>query len=177
MRSSDSPYNEQSIEIESESEYSKGSLSTPTVSLEIHVDWALLNRELLQRGLPPVLTFDSEYGLPTPEAAHNALQSALHELTRIHRQAESLKVAAEMASQREVTALKKLKMEAQNVPKAEKEWQNRAVKAQEDAARAKESEAASRHATKEAAVEVAALKTSLDRLQRQLFAKVNKSKF
>jgi hypothetical protein len=167
LRSSDTPQDDQSVL--TESDYSRGSLST--LNFEFHVDWALVNEELLRRGLPPVLDLESEDGLPTPEAAHKALHSTLREVSRLQRQAESLKSAAEMASQREAAAIQKLRLESQNVSKSEKEWQNLAAKAQEDAAAAKESEMASRHAAKEAAVEAAALKTSLDRLQRQLFAK------
>lgn len=169
LRSCDTPHDEQ-IEL-TESDYSRESLSTPSASSEIHVDWAMVNKELLQRGLPPVLDEMSKDGLPTPQAAQTALQCALQELTRLHHQAEALKTAAELAIQREAAAVKKLQMEARNFPKEEKEWQKLASKAQEDAARAKESEMASRHSSREAALEAAALKTSLDRLQRQAFAK------
>jgi hypothetical protein len=169
LRFCDTQYEEQS-EL-TESDYSRESLSTPSASFEVHVDWAMVNKELLRLGLPPVLDEMSEDGLPTPQAAHTALQCALRELARLHRQAESLKTAAEIATRKEAAAVKKLRMEAQNIPKAEKEWQNLASKAQEEAARAKESEMASLNSLREAALEAAALKTSLDRLQRQVFAK------
>jgi hypothetical protein len=170
LRSSETPHDVQSTL--TESAFSGGSLSTPSASLDFHVDWTIVNKELLQRGLPPVLDLESEEdGLPTPEAAHAALQSALREITRLQRQAESLKTAAEMASRREAAVQQKLRMEARNILKAEKERQKLVAKTQEDAARAKESEMASRQAAKEATLEAAACKTSLDRLQRQLFAK------
>lgn len=169
LRSCDPPYDEQS-EL-TESDYSRESLSTPSASFEVHVDWGMVNKELLQRGLPPVLDEMSKDGLPTPQAAHTALECVLRELTRLHRQAESLKTAAEIATQNEAAAVKKLRMEAQSIPKAEKAWRNLASKAQEDAARAKESEMAREAKAQEAALEAAALKTSLDRLQRQKFAK------
>lgn len=133
-------------------------------------DWRLLHRQLTQRGLPPLLDADSST-LPRPEDAYSALCSALAELDRVGRQCDVLRSAAEAAEAREAAALRRAQAEATRRPQEHRELQATAAQAAKEAAIAQEAAAVSRRAAQGATAEAASLRTTANRLQRQLITK------